>query len=276
MFRRLPNKETSNVVEDKSRPGTKEKRGRHMSAIVQQIKHMFAYRIVGILMFLMGMYGTAGAITTNVFDNFDSYSVGTLGLPWTAVDVVVTNSISASSPNSAFFGLGSSQASIDFAPQTERWFQGDIYVVAGAVSGTDYIKFIDSGNALAPFQVLLNLQGNGTYNLDVLSGPTLNTQITYTNLTPGVFNTIRFGASITNGVTHDGWYSLYVNGNPLALEVPFLANFGGATKMDRFQLVNSGNQQIYLDNVSIIPEPSVFVLGAIGAMVLLRRRMRRS
>lgn len=242
-----------------------------------QIKRKGISLILGMWLVLIGMATPAGAvITTNVFDNFDSYAIGTLPSPWQiggGVDVV-TNNLASSGPNSAFFDA-SANVVVDFASGTERWFQADVHVVSNALSGLSYVKLMNSGNGLAPFQVLLSSPGNGTYDVQLLSGRSLETQTTYTNLMEvgSAFHTITFGAKITNGVTGDGLFSLYVNGNAVVTNLAYLAYSTPALQMNRFALVNAGSQNVYLDNFGIfsvnpIPEPTVLVLGIVGVMVL--------
>jgi hypothetical protein len=249
-----------------------------------QIKRTVVSFILGMWLVLIGLATPAGAaITTNVFDNFDSYAVGSLPSPWQiggGVDVV-TNNLASSSPNSAFFN-SSANVVVDFASGTERWFQADVHVVSNTLSGLSYIKLMDSSLGIAPFQVLLSSPGNGTYNVQLLSGRSLGTQTTYTNLMEvgSAFHTITFGAKITNAVTGDGLFSLYINGNAVVTNLAYLAYSTPALQMNRFALVNAGSQEVYLDNFGVfdvnpIPEPTVLVLGIVGVMVLWRRSMRR-
>lgn len=208
---------------------------------------------MGLLLALIGAAKPVGAASL-LSDNFDTCAVGSLPSLWQvyAGVGVVTNHVAASSPNSAYFGR-SANALVEFGYHGRLWFQADVHVISSVAPALSYLKFIDGSSGFAPFQILLNQLTNGTYDVKLLNGRSLTTETTYTNLVEAgsAFHTITFGVSVTNAVTGDGLFSLYVGTNVVALNVPFVAYSSPALQMNRFQLVNHGSQAIHLDNVGI-------------------------
>ena len=252
-----------------------------------QIKRKGVPSILGMWLVLIGLATTAKAATVFT-NNFDSYSTGPLGGPWSLTGTpTVTNNIASSSPNSVLLE-GNEGVQVFFAAHTQLWFQVDVHVMNAGSGQATYLKFMDSTWALAPAQLHLRSLGNGTYDVMILDGVALGSSTVYTNLTVetgSAFTRITFGATVTNPVTGDGLFSLYVGANALAVDTPYTTyntgGYGPAVNMTSLQILNSATAGAYVDNVGIfeanpIPEPSILVLGAAGAMALWCRHLRRT
>lgn len=211
-------------------------------------------------------------------DDFDSYLNGQIldGTPddggWKGWDngaawgAPVTNAQSQSAPHSVEIN-----ASADLVHEFN--------VVGGTATFTawQYIPLIEEPNQGITYFILLNRYNDGgPYNWSI--------QLEF-NLDTGTLEDVFTGVVEARAIVYDQWAEIrvdmdlvndtqntYYDGVWLSSNVWTRGEATGQLALEAVDLFSQNTTSVYYDNMSLIPEPSVFLLAGLGLLALIRRK----
>ena len=226
------------------------------------------------LVFVLVLGGLTGAASAQWSDNFDSYATGSQlhgqggWKGWQndpGAGALTSSAQAISAPNSAAIG-GASDLVHEYSGVTSgAWtYYANVYLPTGRTGNTYFIlmnKYSDAGPPNWDWSIEVNIAADGGV-LDDFRSETPRT------MNVGAWNEIRVDFDLSANTQ-----STFINGDLLSSGT-WTTGANSGLSLQAVDLFANGTQNVFYDNMRLVPEPTTMSALSLGVLAFIRRRRK--